>query len=154
MNDRDFTTAFTVDRTPREVFDAITNVRGWWSEQIDGGTSAVDDELAYRYQDAHRCTVRVTEVVPEQKVAWLVLDNYFDFTEDQSEWQGTTVSFEIGERHGQTEVRFAHLGLLPEHECYDVCSNAWSGYVNGSLRSLIETGKGQPNPREDEPSPR
>lgn len=37
MSDHSFTTSFSVDRTPKEAFDAITNVRGWWSEEIDGG---------------------------------------------------------------------------------------------------------------------
>jgi hypothetical protein len=35
--------------------------------------------------------------------------------------------------------------LVPKNECYDVCSDAWSSYIKGSLRSLITTGKGQPN---------
>ena len=48
----------------------------------------------------------------------------------------------------ETEVRFAHLGLVPEVECYDACSNAWGGYVNSSLRTLITKGKGQPNRKE------
>ncbi len=29
MATSDFTTTILVDQTPREVFDAITNVRGW-----------------------------------------------------------------------------------------------------------------------------
>jgi hypothetical protein len=27
-------------------------------------------------------------------------------------------------------------------------SNAWGSYINGSLKSLITTGKGKPNPKE------
>lgn len=77
-----------------------------------------------------------------------MLDNYFNFTEDKSEWKGTNVSFEISRKGNKTEVRFAHLGLVPEYECYDVCSNAWGSYINGSLKSLITTGKGKPNPKE------
>lgn len=42
-----FTTTFTVDRPPAEVFAAVTNVRGWWSEEIEGGTSAVGDEFEW-----------------------------------------------------------------------------------------------------------
>jgi len=30
------------------------------------------------------------------------------------------------------------------------CSNAWGSYLNGSLRSLITTGKGRPNQKEKE----
>jgi hypothetical protein len=43
-----------------------------------------------------------------------------------------------------TAVAFAHEGLTPEVECYEVCTNAWSMFVTGSLKSLIETGEGQP----------
>jgi len=43
---------------------------------------------------------------------------------------------------------FTHEGLVPEYECFNICSNAWGSYINGSLRSLIETGKGRPNRRE------
>jgi hypothetical protein len=35
--------------------------------------------------------------------------------------------------------------LVPQFECYDSCSDAWGGYVKGSLRSLITKGKGWPN---------
>jgi hypothetical protein len=88
------------------------------------------------------------EVIPDKKVVWLVLDNYFSFTEDKSEWKGTQVIFEISKKDNKTEVRFAHLGLVPEYECFDICSNAWGSYINGSLRSLIATGKGRPNKKE------
>lgn len=143
-----FTTAFSVDRTPQEAFEAITDVRGWWSEEIVGVTDQVGGEFDHRYQDVHRCRIRVTELVPGQRVAWRVLDNYFNFIDDQTEWKDTEIIFEISETDSGAEVRFTHVGLVPRYECYDVCSNAWSGYINGSLRDLINTGKGQPNPRE------
>ena len=149
----DFSTAFTVKRTSQEAFEAITDVRGWWSQEVEGVTNRVGGEFDYQYKDVHRCTIRVTELVPGRKVGWLVLDNYFDFIQDQAEWKGTEVVFEISGTDGGAEVTFTHVGLVPQYECYDVCSNAWVGYLGGSLRNLINTGKGQPNPRQDGDAP-
>ncbi len=145
-SEQHFTTTFSVDRTPQDAFEGIVNVRGWWSEDAAGVTDQVGGEFVHRYQDVHRCTIRVTELVPGRKVAWLVVDNYFNFIEDQAEWKGTEIIFEIAEKEGGAEVHFTHVGLVPQYECYDVCSNAWGGYLSGSLRNLINTGVGQPNP--------
>jgi len=149
MSNQHFTTTILVDQTPGEAFDAITNVRGWWSEEIEGGTEKLNDEFNYHYKDVHRRTMRLIEVVPEKKVTWLCLDNYFNFTEDKSEWKGNKISFEISRQDNKTQVRFTQLGLVPEYECYDICENAWTSYVTQSLRSLITTGKGQPNKKEN-----
>ena len=151
--EQSYTTTFSVDRTPQEAFDAITDVRGWWSEEVEGVADQVDGEFDYHYKDVHRCRVRVTELVPGRKVAWRILDNYFNFIDDQSEWKDTQVVFEISGTDGGAEVRFTHVGLVQQYDCYDVCSNAWAGYIGGSLRNLINTGVGQPNRREDGTAP-
>jgi uncharacterized protein YndB with AHSA1/START domain len=146
-NQKNYTTTFTVDQTPEEVFNAITNVRGWWSEEIEGDTNKLG-VFKYHYQDVHRCTIQITELVPGKKVAWHILDNYFSFVEDKSEWKDTNVVFEIARKGDKTEVHFTHVGLVPLYECYDVCSDAWGTYIKGSLRNLITTGQGQPNQNE------
>ena len=145
MNQTDFTTSFTVEQTPEDVFAAINNVRGWWSGDIDGDTATLDGEFSYRYQDEHRSTQRITESIPGRRVVWHVLDGYLSFVEDKTEWTGTDIIFDIDRKGDQTEVRFRHVGLLSESECFDSCSTAWAFYINTSLRSLITSGKGQPN---------
>jgi NADH:ubiquinone oxidoreductase subunit E len=35
---------------------------------------------------------------------------------------------------------------VPDVECFGACSTAWLHYINGSLHSLITTGKGLPDP--------
>jgi len=148
MNQSDFTTTIVVDQTPAEVFRAITNPRAWWSEEIEGGTEKLNDVFDYHFRDVHICKMKLTEVVPDEKVVWLVLDNYFNFIKDQSEWKGTKIIFEISEKDKKTQIRFTHEGLVPAYECYDICFNAWTGYIQDSLFNLITTGKGKPNNRE------
>jgi Activator of Hsp90 ATPase homolog 1-like protein len=141
----DFTTTILVDQTPEEVFNAINNVRGWWSEEIEGSTSKLNDEFTYRYEDVHRSKMKLIEVIPNKKIVWLVEDNYFKFTKDSSEWTGNKIIFEITEKGNKTQLQFTQAGLVPEYECYDICQNAWTTYIQKSLRNLITTGKGQPN---------
>ena len=145
MKNKSFTTAFLVSQTPEEVFDAVNDVRGWWSGEIDGPTDRLGAEFTYRYRDLHRSTQRITEWVPGRKVVWRVLDGQLNFVKDKTEWKGTDVVFEITRKGDKTELRFTHVGLVPAFECYGDCSGAWGFYVNDSLRSLITTGKGLPN---------
>ncbi len=141
----DFTTAILVDQSPQEAFRAINNVRGWWSEEIEGGTDKLHDVFNYHYEDVHRCKIKIIEMIPAQKVVWQVLENHFNFTEDKTEWTGTKMIFDITEKDNKTQIRITHVGLVPEYECYDICENAWTTYMHKSLYSLIGTGKGMPN---------
>jgi hypothetical protein len=141
----DFTTTLLVDQTPEQAFNAINNARGWWSEEIEGSTDKLNEVFNYHFEDVHRSKMKIVEFVPAKKVVWLVMENYFKFTKDKSEWTGTKISFEISRKGDKTEIRFTHVGLVPEYECYDVCQNAWTHYIQESLKGLITTGKGKPN---------
>ena len=146
MKAQDYTTSFLVKQSPEQVFNAVNNVRGWWSEQIEGRTDALNEVFDYHYQDVHRSKMKIVEFIPNKKVVWLVEDNYFNFIKDQAEWKNTKISFEIAKKGDQTELVFTHVGLVPAYECYNICSDAWGNYVCGSLKHLIEKGKGSPNP--------
>ncbi len=145
---KDFTTILLVDNTPKEVFNAINNVRGWWSGENEGRTDRLG-EFQHRDGDMHRCTIMIAKLDPGKKVRWHVMDNYFNFVKDKSEWKDTDIVFEIAKKGDKTELRFTHLGLVPAYECYNICSNAWGSLISGSLRDLITKGKSQPDQRED-----
>lgn len=148
MSNQNYTANISVDQTPEKAFDAIRNVRGWWSEAITGSTDKVGDEFNYHYQKLHNCTMKLIELLPGKRVAWQVTKNYFSFTEDRTEWMGTKVIFDISKKGDKTAIHFTHEGLVPAYECFNVCSDAWGNYIRSSLKSLIETGKGSPNPKE------
>ncbi|WP_416445981.1 SRPBCC family protein [Leucobacter sp. HNU] len=140
-----YTAEITVAATSQEAYDAILRVPDWWG-RITGTTTAVGDEFVYVVPGLHYSGFRVTELEPGCRVAWLVTGSHLDFVSDTQEWTGTTVAFDISPAADGTgtTVVFAHEGLTPEVECYEVCTNAWSMFVTGSLKSLIETGAGQP----------
>lgn len=145
MSTTDFTTTIKVHQSAKEVFDAVTNVRGWWSEEIEGNTAKLNDVFDYHYEDIHRCRVKLIEVIENKKIVWLVEQNYFKFTEDKTEWTGTKPTFEIFEKEGKKELRFTHFGLTSEYECFEICRDSWTNYIQNSLKKLITTGKGEPN---------
>jgi hypothetical protein len=151
MKTTNFTTSILVDCTPQQAFDAINDVRGWWSGEIEGRTDVLGAEFTYSYKKVHRTTQKITDLVPGKRVAWHVTASRLEFVRDKSEWDGTDIVFEIARKGDQTEVRFTHVGLVPTIECYDGCSGAWGFYVNESLRERIMKGKGQPNPDERRP---
>ncbi|MEZ0446513.1 SRPBCC family protein [Cellulomonas sp. ICMP 17802] len=140
----DFTTTYLVDQTPDEVFAAVTDVRGWWVDAIEGGTAELGDEFVFHNEPVHVSRQRLTDVVPGELVEWLVLEAELTFVEDTAEWVGTRVRFEITPEGGRTRLRFTHVGLVPAHECFEICHNAWSWYINVSLRRRITTGAGLP----------
>jgi hypothetical protein len=143
--DPSLTLSFSVDQTPKEAFDAVNDVRGWWTGEIEGSTDELGDVFTYRYEDVHRSEQELIEVVPGKKVVWLVRDASLSFTKDKSEWKGTKIVFEISKKGKKTEIRFTHQGLVPTHECFDACSDAWTHLIKGRLRRLIAEGKGNRN---------
>lgn len=145
MKQKDFTTTILIDQSPKEAFDAINNVRGWWSEETEGNTDQLNSVFNYHYEDIHICKMKIVEFIPNEKVVWYVMENYFKFTKDKNEWVDTKISFEISKHDNKTKICFTHIGLVPEYECYTICEGAWSTYINESLYNLITTGKGKPN---------
>jgi hypothetical protein len=98
LNNEDFSSTLLVEQTPEEVFAAITNVRGWWTGEIEGNTDKLNDEFSYRYEDIHYSKQRLTEVTPGRKVVWLVIDSHLNFIKETDEWNGTEIIFEISKQ--------------------------------------------------------
>jgi len=146
VSKQSFNSRFLVEQSPQEVFDAINDVRAWWSGAIEGDTDKLGATFRYRYENLHDSTQTVSEFVPGKKVVWHVTDGHLAFVDDQRGWKDTDIVFEIVRKGRKTELRFTHVGLEPGCECYDACSGGWDAVINGNLRQRIITGETQPNP--------
>jgi len=145
MTNKDFTNTIVVDQSPTEAFDAINNVTGWWTENLEGSTHNLGDEFSVRFGDVHYSKHKLIEVIPGEKVVWLVTDSKLTFVKDQTEWTGNKIVFDIDKKGDKTQVTFTQHGLVPTFECYGGCSGAWTDYIQNSLYNLITTGKGKPS---------
>src|ERR1700735_1134408 len=137
MKKQDFTTVITVNETPKQAFDAILKVREWWAGEISGQTDGLGEEFTYRYKDFHYSKQKLVDLVPDKKIVWLVTESSINFVKDKNEWLDTKLIFDISQKEGKTQVRFTHEGLTPQGECFDACSNAWTGIITDNLRRYI-----------------
>lgn len=143
MNGKDFTLTLITNQKPAEVFTRLLDVRSWWSglfnEKFEGRSEKTGDEFIFRAGDGvHYSKQKLVELVPGKKIVWLVTDSKLNFLGNTSEWTNTRISFEISTQAGKTRIRFTHEGLVPEMECYNNCSPAWTQYLTEKLKPLIK----------------
>ena len=143
-----YTTTIIVDKDITNAFNSIKNFKAWWSEEIEGDTDKLGETFFYHYKDVHLCKIKLIELVADNKLVYQVIDNEFNFTTDKTEWINTHLIFDLSIENGKTKIVFTHAGLTPACECYQVCNDAWTSYIQGSLKNLIETGLGKPNGNE------
>jgi hypothetical protein len=148
MSNKNFNITFVVDQSASEVFDAVSNISKWWTENVKGNALTLNDEFTVQFEDMHFSKQRLIEVVPNKKAVWLVTDSKLSWLKNKQEWTGTKIVFEIYNLDNSTQLKFTHIGLNPEVECYHDCSNAWSQYIRSSLFNLITTGKGSPEQKQ------
>jgi len=124
-----------------EVYAALTTLEGlsgWWTDDTQGDT-AVSGVLEFRF-DVGSIDMKVVELRPAHIVRWQVVDG-------PPEWIGTTVSFELRQDGDYVVVLFRHEGWKEPVEFMHHCSTKWGVFMM-SLKSLVETGKGAPAPRD------
>lgn len=146
MSPQDYCISFEVAQAPAEVYSAIVHTKAWWGEGITGEPHVLGSEWTYRHKNLHCSRHKTVELTPGKKVLWHVVDAELTFTGDQREWVGTSNLFEISSQGSKTRLTFTHIGLRPVLQCFRDCSAGWNWYVGESLKQLIETGKGSPDP--------
>lgn len=143
MNQQNYQSSIAAGFTPMEAFEGISRVNEWWAKNFEGSTKKLNDVFTVHFGET--CvTFKVTESVPDEKIAWLVTDCYLPWLKDKKEWNETTVMFEISVIGDETQVTMTHIGLVPEVECFTECVPGWNKYFKGSLFKLLTEHVGIP----------
>ena len=122
-----------------DVYEALTTREGlsaWWTNDTQG-EGEVGGVLQFRFA-AGGFDMKVLELHPSTRVLWEVV-------EGPEEWIGTRVSWELKQEGDYVIVLFKHQGWKEPGEFMHHCSTKWAIYLM-SLKSLLETGKGAPDP--------
>lgn len=147
-NLKDYSFSIESSNSPKNIFKMLLNVRSWWSglysETIQGNSNKLNDEFTFSAGGGvHYSKQKLVELIPDKKIVWLVTDSNLNFLDKPNEWTETKICFDISNQGDKTIVRFTHLGLVPEIECYESCSSAWSQYIQEFLLPLITKVKGK-----------
>jgi hypothetical protein len=143
MEKKNFHRTITVNASAEEIMKKISQINLWWVKDFSGKTEKFNDKFHVPMGKTF-IDFQITKLVPNKKVVWKVTDSYIHWLEDQKEWNGTEVVFEISEKENATQIDFTHIGLVPEIECYNVCEEGWNSHITISLVKFINEGKGMP----------
>ena len=135
-----------IKSSPDDVYKALTAREGlanWWTNNTQG-ESNVGGSLKFRFSaggtEIGGFDMKILELQPAKRVLWQVVDG-------PQEWIGTKISFDLKQAGDHAIVLFKHQDWKVPVEFMHHCSTKWAIYLM-SLKSLVETRKGGPNPND------
>jgi uncharacterized protein YndB with AHSA1/START domain len=123
-----------------EIYALLTTDAGlskWWTTDTKGAGD-VGSVIEFRFGDSGP-DFEVVELIPDQRVHWRHSGSM------PTDWIGSELLFELQQDNKQTIVKFSHYNWQKSDEFLAHCSTKW-GIFMMSMKSCIETGKGQPYP--------
>jgi uncharacterized protein YndB with AHSA1/START domain len=136
----------SVNASLEKVFTSITKgIPDWWTEMFEGTSDKKEEYFTVRFGPAVFKTMQVEEIIPNERIDWLVTDTLIDIPElnNKKEWLNTRILWQLKVADTNTIIRVTHIGLNPDIECYGICSTGWRQFCD-SLKSYLENGTGTP----------
>ena len=132
---------------PEKVFRALTTIEGlagWWTTDTSG-VAVGGETLTFQFRGLSGAIIggidmRVVTQEPPKKVQW-------ECVKGPEEWIGTTITFDLKQKHEFTIVLFSHRDWRESSEFTAHCNTKWGVFLL-SLKDLLETGSGKPAPRD------
>lgn len=125
-----------------DVYQALTTrkgLAGWWTSNTQGEGNMVGNVIEFRF-GAGGFDIKVIALDQPANVLWEVVNG-------PEEWIGTRISWDLKQDGDYIIVLFKHMDWKEPVEFMHHCSTKWAIFLM-SLKSLIETGKGTPDPND------
>jgi len=111
MQQQDYHCSFTAAVTPKEAFEGINNISGWWAKHLEGSTKELHDIFTARFGETF-VTMKIIESIPGKKIVWQVTDCNLHWQDDKTEWNDTRIVWEITAADGAVRIDMTHIGLV------------------------------------------
>jgi uncharacterized protein YndB with AHSA1/START domain len=135
-----------IKASPEKVYQALATpegIAGWWTTQTAGDRRVGGIVTTRFYADGKLLggfDLKILDLQPDSRVTWQVVDG-------PAEWIGTMIRLELKKEDDYTVILFKHEGWKEPVEFMYHCSTKWATFLM-SLKSLLETGTGQPSPND------
>lgn len=142
-----FKCSLRLDASRSSVYEALTTqagIRRWWTESSDVDPR-VGGRISIRFGQTFK-EMQIDVLQADTEVRWRVLaaNLVVPGLSRADEWVGTTIVFQLEPEAAQvTRLHLTHIGLTPQVECFELCSQGWLQFLD-SLKRYVETGTGAP----------
>lgn len=138
MENKNYTATIEVTKSTKKVFNAIKNVAKWWSKDFEGNSTKLNDEFIINHPNQHYSKQKLFEIISGKKIVWMVTESKLNWIKsNKEEWTKTKMIFDISAKGDKTILQFTHEGLVPEKECYEMCSKGWDMVIKDRLFNYI-----------------
>jgi uncharacterized protein YndB with AHSA1/START domain len=130
----------TIAAPPKCVYRALTQqdeIAQWWTDDLnikpEVGFLA---EFSFQKWGAGILQFEIVKLEDGENVSWIS-------RKGPPDWLGTNVTWQLNSIHNRTRLVFIHDGFTQVNALYEDSRGNWE-YFLGSLKSYLETGKGNP----------
>lgn len=133
-----YTKQIEVSANAQRVFSALTDkLHLWWGKVKDANFEA-NGYFTIQFENGYWWTFKIVAFLPNKKIIWKCVEGEPEFNK---EWIGHILHWEVEEiDNTKTIINFRQIGLTPDINCYETCSNTWDKFLVEDLKSFLNTG--------------
>src|SRR5437879_3697989 len=109
MEKKNYDKTIIVNVSAEEAIKKISQINLWWATNVQGDTKNLDDVFTVRFGKTFS-TIQITEIIPDKKILWSILNSSLPLFKDEKIWNGTKMVWEISSSNRATEITMTHVG--------------------------------------------